>query len=82
MAFNIITDMLICTTDVAIGLSRDCIVGIVTRLRAGRLTNHGSILGRDKDFLCFKASILAVPPTQSPIEWVSGVFHRSKAAGA
>jgi hypothetical protein len=65
-----------------IALSRDCVVRIVTRLRAGQLTKHGSILGMDKGFLFIQAYKLTLPPTQSRIEWVSGVFHRSKAAGA
>ena len=47
--------------------SRDTVVGIVTRLRAGWSSNCESISGRAKRLSLVKASIPALVPTQTPI---------------
>jgi hypothetical protein len=60
--------------------SRDSSVGIVIRLRAGRLRNRISIPGRDKGFVPYStAHRSALGSTHPPLHWVLCSFPLGKA---
>ena len=63
--------------------SRDSSVGIVTRLRTGRPSKHGSIAGRGKRFLSFLSESVEtnLGPTQPPVQYAPRYFLWSKKAG-
>jgi hypothetical protein len=52
--------------------SWESVFSIVARLLAGQLRNCGLIFCRNKIFVVFKVSWLAVGPTKLPVEWVPG----------
>jgi hypothetical protein len=52
----------------------DSVISIVAELLARQLRNCGLILYRNKIFLVFKVSWLALGPTQQPVEWVPGTI--------
>jgi hypothetical protein len=55
-------------------LSRDSVVGIATKLWAGRPRSRSSSPSRVKNFLFSKSSTPALSSTQPPIQWVPGAL--------
>jgi hypothetical protein len=69
------------STYVAFHLKKPNVVGILTRLSAGRSRNSGSLPGKGKgDFS--RPSGPPPEPTQPPVEWVPRSVLGDKAAGA
>lgn len=56
------------------------LVGIVTRQRAGRLRNRGSIAGRGRSFSLLQNIQNGCGPFQSPIQRVWGLFSRRQSS--